>query len=195
MVQIAGGNPEMMADAASYNISRGAQIIDINMGCPAKKICNVQAGSALLEDESIRWHGFSRGAGGGAAAGIPVTLKIRTGWITPSATPCAWRTLAENAGVAALAIHGRTRADQYPGEAKYDTIREVKHQRAAYRSLPTATSTLRRRRRFVLDDTGVDGIMIGRAAQGRPSIFREIGHYLSPRRELPPPTLRKSRRC
>ncbi|MBI3148257.1 MAG: tRNA dihydrouridine synthase DusB [Betaproteobacteria bacterium] len=190
VVQIAGGNPEMMADAASYNISRGAQIIDINMGCPAKKICNVQAGSALLKDEDLVARILAAVLAVAQPRGIPVTLKIRTGWDRSQRNALRVARLAENAGVAALAIHGRTRADQYQGEAEYDTIREVKHS-VGIPVIANGDINTPEKARFVLDYTGVDGIMIGRAAQGRPWIFREIGHYLATGEKLPPPTLRE----
>jgi tRNA-dihydrouridine synthase B len=188
VVQIAGGNPEMMADAASYNISRGAQIIDINMGCPAKKICNVQAGSALLKDEDLVARILAAVLAVAQPRGIPVTLKIRTGWDRSQRNALSVARLAEDAGVAALAIHGRTRADQYQGEAEYDTIREVKHS-VGIPVIANGDINTPEKARFVLDYTGVDGIMIGRAAQGRPWIFREIGHYLATGEKLPPPTL------
>jgi len=188
VVQIAGGNPEMMADAASYNIAKGAQIIDINMGCPAKKICNVQAGSALLKDEDLVARILAAVVAVARPADIPVTLKIRTGWDRSQRNALRVARIAEDAGIAALAIHGRTRADQYRGEAEYDTIREVKRS-VSIPVIANGDIDTPEKAKAVLDYTGVDGIMVGRAAQGRPWIFREISHFLATGEKLPPPAL------
>lgn len=182
-VQIAGGDPEMMATAAKLNAERGAQIIDINMGCPAKKVCNKAAGSALLRDEALVesiLHAVVE------SVNIPVTLKIRTGWCTESKNALNVAHLAEQAGIAALTIHGRTRADKYLGQAEYDTIREVRR----HCSLPLIAngdidSPIKAKK--VLDYTGADAVMIGRAAQGRPWLLREIDHYLRYGEIIAPP--------
>ena len=183
-VQIAGADPQMMAEAARHNVERGAQIIDINMGCPAKKVCNVMAGSALLQDETLV--GRILDAVVQAVPGVPVTLKIRTGWDREHRNALNVLRIAENAGVQALAMHGRTRACGYAGDAEYDTLRAVK---AAARIPVIANGdiTSPEKARFVLEYTGADAVMIGRAAQGRPWIFREIGHYLATGEHLPPP--------
>ncbi|MEW5943656.1 MAG: tRNA dihydrouridine synthase DusB [Pseudomonadota bacterium] len=182
-VQIAGADPEMLAEAAKYNVGQGAQIIDINMGCPAKKVCNVQAGSALLRDESLVGRILDAVV---AAVDVPVTLKIRTGWDTSSKNALSVARLAEAAGIRALAIHGRTRACGYRGEAEYDTIAEVKS-RAGIPVIANGDITTPEKAKYVLGYTGADAVMIGRAAQGRPWIFREIGHYLATGEHLPPP--------
>lgn len=187
VVQIAGGNPEMMADAARFNIERGAQIIDINMGCPAKKICNVQAGSALLKNEDLVARILAAVIQAAQPREIPVTLKIRTGWDRQSKNAVRVARIAEDLGIAALTIHGRTRADQYQGEAEYDTIAEVKRQ-AGIPVIANGDIGTPAKAKFVLDYTGADAIMIGRAAQGRPWIFREIAHYLDTGEALAPPT-------
>ncbi|HET9113658.1 MAG TPA: tRNA dihydrouridine synthase DusB [Burkholderiales bacterium] len=183
-VQIAGSDPAMMADAARYNAERGAQIIDINMGCPAKKICNVMAGSALLQDEPLVARILA--AVVAAVPDVPVTLKIRTGWDKHNKNALAILNIAEGSGIQALAMHGRTRACGYAGQAEYDTIAAVK---AAARIPVIANGdiTTPEKARFVLSYTGADAIMIGRAAQGRPWIFREIDYFLQTGRHLPPP--------
>jgi tRNA-dihydrouridine synthase B len=183
-VQIAGADPAMMARAARYNVERGAQIIDINMGCPAKKICNVMAGSALLQNEELVEKILTSVVK--AAEDVPVTLKIRTGWDRQHRNALRVLHIAEDAGIQALAIHGRTRACGYSGEAEYETIAAVK---AAARIPVIANGdiTTPEKARHVLDITRADGIMIGRAAQGRPWIFREIDHYLKTGCHLPPP--------
>jgi tRNA-dihydrouridine synthase B len=183
-VQIAGADPAMMAEAARHNVARGAQIIDINMGCPAKKVCNVMAGSALLQDEALV--GRILDAVVKAVPDVPVTLKIRTGWDREHRNALNILKIAENAGVQALAMHGRTRACGYSGDAEYDTIRAVK---AAARISVIANGdiTTPEKARFVLEYTGADAVMIGRAAQGRPWIFREIEHYLTTGEHLPQP--------
>ena len=185
-VQIAGADPAMMAEAARHNVARGAQIIDINMGCPAKKVCNVMAGSALLQDESLV--GRILEAVVDAVPGVPVTLKIRTGWDRDHRNALNILRIAESAGVQALAMHGRTRACAYTGDAEYDTIRAVK---AAARIPVIANGdiTTPEKARFVLDYTGADAVMIGRAAQGRPWIFREIDHFLETGSHLPLPAV------
>jgi tRNA-dihydrouridine synthase B len=183
-VQIAGADPKMMAEAARHNVDRGAQIIDINMGCPAKKVCNVMAGSALLQDEPLV--GRILDAVVEAVPEVPVTLKIRTGWDREHRNALNILKIAENAGVQALAMHGRTRACGYSGNAEYDTIRAVK---AAARIPVIANGdiTTPEKARHVLDYTGADAVMIGRAAQGRPWIFREIAHFLDTGEHLPLP--------
>jgi tRNA-dihydrouridine synthase B len=182
-VQIAGADPAMMADAARYNVEQGAQIIDINMGCPAKKVCNTMAGSALLKDEPLVGQILESVVN---AVDVPVTLKFRTGWDTANRNALKVAKIAEESGVQLLSLHGRTRACGFSGQAEYDTIREVK--RAT--RLPVVANgdiTTPEEARQVLEYTGADGIMIGRAAQGRPWIFREIAHYLSTGETLPSP--------
>ncbi|PTR07085.1 tRNA-U20-dihydrouridine synthase [Nitrosospira sp. Nsp5] len=179
-VQIAGADPAMMAEAARYNVAQGAQIIDINMGCPAKKICNVMAGSALLQDQPLVGRILDAVVG---AVNVPVTLKIRTGWDTQHRNALAVANIAESAGVQALAIHGRTRACAYAGHAEYDTIAAVK----AAVKIPVIANgdiTTPEQAKRVLEYTGADAVMIGRAAQGRPWIFREISHYLATGKHL-----------
>lgn len=182
-VQIAGADPKMMAEAARYNADQGAQIIDINMGCPAKKICNVMAGSALLKDETLVGKILDSVT---KAVNVPVTLKIRTGWDTQHKNALSVAKLAEQSGIQALAIHGRTRACAYQGHAEYDTIAAVK----AAINIPVIANgdiTTPEKAKQVLDYTKADAIMIGRAAQGRPWIFREIDYYLNTNRFLPLP--------
>ncbi|WP_266157197.1 tRNA dihydrouridine synthase DusB [Dyella silvatica] len=183
-VQIAGYDPAMLADAARYNADHGAQIIDINMGCPAKKVCNVWSGSALLQDEPLVARILSAVA---QAVSVPVTLKIRTGWDREHKNALTIARIAEDAGIAALAVHGRTRADKYEGEAEYETIAAVK---AAVRSPVLANGDVLtpQQAKHVLQVTGADAVMIGRGAQGRPWIFREIAHYLTTGELLPEPT-------
>jgi tRNA-dihydrouridine synthase B len=183
VVQIAGADPRMMAEAARYNVARGAQIIDINMGCPAKKICNVMAGSALLKDESLVARIVSAVV---SAVDVPVTLKIRTGWDKQNKNAVAVAKIAENWGIQSLAVHGRTRACLYTGEAEYDTIRAVK-QAVRIPVIANGDITTPEKARAVLDYTGADALMIGRAAQGRPWIFREMQHYLETGAQLPAP--------
>lgn len=184
-VQIAGADPHMLAEAARYNADQGAQIIDINMGCPAKKVCNVMAGSALLKDEPLVRQIVETVV---KAVTIPVTLKIRTGWDSQNKNALVVARIAEQAGIAALTIHGRTRADQYTGDAEYDTIAEVKH-RIAIPVIANGDITSPEKAKFVLEYTAADAVMIGRAAQGRPWIFREINHYLRTGQHLPEPGL------
>jgi len=183
-VQIAGADPAMMAEAARHNVDRGAQIIDINMGCPAKKVCNVMAGSALLQDEALV--GRILDAVVKAVPGVPVTLKIRTGWDREHKNALNILKIAESAGVQALAMHGGTRACGYSGEAEYDTIRAVKAE-ARIPVIANGDVTTPEKAKYVLEYTGADAVMIGRAAQGRPWIFREIAHYLASGEHLPQP--------
>ena len=174
----------MMADAARHNVDRGAQIIDINMGCPARKICNVMAGSALLRDEALV--GRILEAVVKAVPDTPVTLKIRTGWDEASRNAPNILRIAEQSGIRALAVHGRTRACGYSGHAEYETIAAIK---AAARIPVIANGdiTSPEKAKQVLDATGADALMIGRAAPGRPWLFREIEHYLKAGTHLPPP--------
>ncbi len=183
-VQIAGADPAMMAQAARYNADHGAQIIDINMGCPAKKVCNVMAGSALMQNEPLVAKILE--AVVGAVPGLPVTLKFRTGWNRENRNAPTIARIAEESGIRAIAIHGRTRADQYQGAAEYDTIALVKS-RVGIPVIANGDITSPRKARHVLDYTGADGVMIGRAAQGRPWLFREIEHFLATGEELAPP--------
>jgi tRNA-dihydrouridine synthase B len=188
-VQIAGADPKMMAEAAKYNVDHGAQIIDINMGCPAKKICNVMAGSALLKDEPLVAQILKAVV---AAVNVPVTLKIRTGWDKQNRNAIAVAKMAEDIGVQALAMHGRTRACAYMGDAEYDTIAEVK-QATRIPIIANGDITTPEKAKFVLDYTGADAVMIGRAAQGRPWIFREIEYYLSTGAHMPAPEVNEIR--
>jgi tRNA-dihydrouridine synthase B len=189
-VQIAGSDPDAMAQAAQHNVAQGAQIIDINMGCPAKKVCNVAAGSALLRDETLVGRILDAVV---KAVDVPVTLKIRTGWDKDSRNAVRVARIAESAGVKALAIHGRTRACGFTGTAEYDTIREVKAQ-VGIPVMANGDITSPEKAKEVLAHTGADAIMIGRAAQGSPWIFREIAHYLDTGRRLPPPAVAEIRR-
>jgi tRNA-dihydrouridine synthase B len=183
-VQIAGSNPEMMAQAARHNVDRGAQIIDINMGCPAKKICNVMAGSALLRDEPLV--GRILAAVVEAVPGTAVTLKIRTGWDKTNRNALTILRIAEQSGIRALAMHGRTRACGYTGNAEYETIAAVKAE-ARIPIIANGDITTPEKARDVLAMTGADALMIGRAAQGRPWLFREIEHFLATGTHLMPP--------
>lgn len=189
-VQIMGADPKLMAEAARYNVDNGAQIIDINMGCPAKKVCNVMAGSALLRDEALV--GNILDAVVAAVPEVPVTLKIRTGWDRDNKNGVTIGRIAEAAGIQALAVHGRTRADGYTGEAEYDTIAAIK----AAICIPVIANgdiTTPEKARHVLQVSNADAVMIGRAAQGRPWIFREIDHFLKSGEQLPEPTLEEVR--
>jgi tRNA-dihydrouridine synthase B len=188
-VQIAGYDPAMLADAARYNVDHGAEIVDINMGCPAKKVCNVWSGSALLQDEPLVARILEAVVN---AVDVPVTLKIRTGWNRENRNGVAIAKIAEAAGVAALAVHGRTRADLYEGEAEYETIAAI---RAAIRIPVLANGDVDSpaKAKHVLDATKCDAVMIGRAAQGRPWIFREIAHFLATGETLAPPSPREVR--
>ena len=184
-VQIAGADPQLMAKAAQHNVENGAQIIDLNMGCPAKKVCHVMAGSALLKDEKLVGKILERVV---KAVEVPVTLKIRTGWDKAHRNGVQIAQIAEQAGIQALAVHGRTRACGFSGEAEYDTIATIK----ALLKIPViANGDIRtpEKAKYVLDYTGADAVMIGRAALGRPWIFREINHYLETGVKLPPPSL------
>jgi len=183
-VQIAGDDPKMMAEAARYNVDNGAQIIDINMGCPAKKICNVLAGSALLRDEPLVAQILK--AVVEAVPDVPVTLKTRLGWDKANRNVPLVAKIAEDSGIKALAIHGRTRACMYNGDAQYDLIAEVKS-RAGIPIIANGDITTPEKAKLVLEQTGADAVMIGRAAQGRPWIFREIEHYLKTGTHLPQP--------
>ncbi len=182
-VQIAGYDPSMLAQAARFNVDHGAQIIDINMGCPARKVCNVWSGSALLQDEPLVSH-ICRAVV--AAVDVPVTLKIRTGWDRQNRNALNIARIAEDAGIAVLSVHGRTRADKYMGEAEYDTIAAVK-QAVSIPVFANGDVVDGPSARKVLDYTRADGLMIGRGAQGRPWIFREIEHYLATGQSLPSP--------
>lgn len=184
-VQIAGGDPEMMAEAARLNAANGAQIIDINMGCPAKKVCKKAAGSALLKDEQLVADILQAVV---SSVDIPVTLKFRTGWSTEERNAVRIARIAEDAGIQALALHGRTRADAFLGQAEYDTIASVVN---AVKIPVFANGDIDspQKAKAVLDHTGAAAVMIGRAAQGRPWIFREIAHYLRTGEQLPEPSL------
>ncbi|MEP6907078.1 MAG: tRNA dihydrouridine synthase DusB [Pseudoxanthomonas sp.] len=188
-VQIAGTEPAQLADAARYNVDHGAQIIDINMGCPAKKVCNAWAGSALMRDEALVGHILDAVV---KSVDVPVTLKIRTGWNAENRNGLQIARIAESAGIAALAVHGRTRDQQYNGAAEYDTIAEIK---SALHIPVMANGDIDspQKAAFVLQATGADALLIGRAAQGRPWIFREISHYLANGELLPPPALTEIR--
>ncbi|SAL28076.1 nifR3 family TIM-barrel protein [Caballeronia peredens] len=189
-VQIAGADPQMLAEAARHNVANGAQIIDINMGCPAKKVCNVAAGSALLQNEPLVARiveAVVQAVGVGPDA-VPVTLKIRTGWNRENRNALSIAKIAEDAGISMLTVHGRTRADLYKGDAEYETIAAVK----ASVGIPVVANgdiTSPEKARVVLAATGADAIMIGRAAQGRPWLFREIEHFLNTGERLPPPRI------
>ena len=192
-VQIAGTDPAVMADAALRNIDAGAQIIDINMGCPAKKVCNVWAGSALMQDEPLALAIVEAVVAACATRGVPVSVKMRTGWCESQRNAVALSRRFEQAGVQMLAVHGRTREQGYRGLAEYDTIAAVK---AAVRIPVVANGDIAtpQRAREVLQATGADAIMIGRAAQGRPWIFREIAHHLETGELLAPPLVAEVKR-
>jgi len=184
-VQIAGVDPQEMADAARYNIDRGAQIIDINMGCPAKKVCKVWAGSALMQNEPLALRIVQAVVAACVPRGVPVTLKMRTGWCHAERNAVLLARAAESAGVAMVTVHGRTREQGYKGHAEYDTVAAVK---AALKIPVVANGDIDSpaKAREVFQRTGADAVMIGRAAQGRPWIFREIAHFLA-HGELPAP--------
>jgi tRNA-dihydrouridine synthase B len=191
-VQIAGTDARMMAEAAAYNVARGAQIIDINMGCPAKKVCNKWAGSALMQDESLALAIIDAVVAACAPHRVPVTLKMRTGWCASEKNALAIARAAQNAGIAMVTVHGRTREQGYGGDAEYDTIAAVK----AALSIPVVANgdiDSPQKARAVLEATKADAVMIGRAAQGRPWIFREIEHYLATGQALPGPEVRDAR--
>ena len=188
-VQLAGADPQMLAEAARYNVDRGAQIIDINMGCPAKKVCNVACGSALLKDVANVARILDEVVN---AVDVPVTLKFRTGWDLSSRNAVEIARLAEASGIAALTLHGRTRACGFSGDAEYQTIRAVK----SAVSIPVIANgdiDTPEKARWVLAETGADAVMIGRAAQGRPWIFRETAHFLATGVHLPAPRVNEVR--
>ena len=192
-VQIAGTEAQMMAEAAVYNVERGAQIIDINMGCPAKKVCNKWAGSALMQDEALAVSIAQAVVEACAPFNVPVTLKMRTGWCQQHKNAVSLARQFESIGIQMLTVHGRTREQGYKGRAEYDTIAAVK---AAVKVPVVANGdiTSPEKARDVLAYTGADAIMIGRAAQGRPWIFREIGHFLDTGEHLAPPLVAEVRR-
>ena len=185
-VQIAGTDALMMSEAAAYNIDRGAQVIDINMGCPAKKVCTKWAGSALMQDEPLALAIIEAVVAACAPHNVPVTLKMRTGWSQNNKNAVRIALAAQNAGVQMVTVHGRTREQGYGGQAEYETIAAVK----AALSIPVVANgdiTTPEKAQFVLQTTGADAVMIGRAAQGRPWIFREIAHFLAHGTHLAPP--------
>ncbi|MEW6694499.1 putative tRNA-dihydrouridine synthase [Tepidimonas thermarum] len=186
-VQIAGTDPAMMAEAARYNIDRGAQIIDINMGCPAKKVCNRWAGSALMQDEPLAAAIIEAVVAACEPHGVPVTLKMRTGWCAQARNAPRLARVAESAGVRLLVVHGRTREQGYRGQAEHETVAAIK---ASVRIPVVANGDIDspQAAERVLRTTGVDAVMIGRAAQGRPWLFREIAHHLATGQPAPPPT-------
>ena len=188
-IQIAGTDPAMMAEAAQHNVEQGAHIIDINMGCPAKKVCNVMAGSALLQNEKLVGEILEAVVN---AVDVPVTLKIRTGWDHDNRNGVAIAHIAEQSGIQAVAVHGRTRADAYRGEAEYNTIAEIK----SAISIPVIANgdiSSPEKAKSVLDYTQADAVMIGRAAQGNPWIFQQINHYLTHGEHLATPTVAEIR--
>ena len=193
-VQIAGTDAAMMAEAAQYNIDRGAHIIDINMGCPAKKVCNKWAGSALMQDEALALSIVEAVVAACAPHGVPVTLKMRTGWCARVKNALGIARAAESAGVQMVTVHGRTREQGYKGVAEYDTIAAVK---AALKIPVVANGDIDspEKASAVLRATGADALMIGRAAQGRPWIFREVAHFLATGQHLAPPLVLEVRRA
>ena len=192
-VQIAGTDARMMADAAAYNVDRGAQIIDINMGCPAKKVCNKWAGSALMQDEPLALQIVEAVVAACAPRNVPVTLKMRTGWCQSHKNALVLARAFESAGVQMVTVHGRTREQGYKGFAEYDTIAEVK---AALRIPVVANGDINspEKTRKVLAYTGADAVMLGRVAQGRPWIFREVAHFLLTGTHLAPPLVAEVKR-
>jgi len=189
-VQIAGSDPQELADCAKFNVDKGAQVIDINMGCPVKKVCNNWCGSALLQFEDVVERILHAVV---AAVDVPVTLKFRTGWNRENKNALRIARIAEQAGIQMLTLHGRTRADGYTGDAEYETIAAVK----ASVGIPVVANgdiTTPEKARFVLDKTGADAVMVGRAAQGRPWIFREIDHFLRTGEYLPAPLVAEVRK-
>jgi tRNA-dihydrouridine synthase B len=190
-VQIGGTEPDLMAQAALYNIDRGAQIIDINMGCPAKKVCTKWAGSALMQDEPLAVKIMDAVVSVCSARAVPVTLKMRTGWCNSVRNAVSLARAAQNAGVAMVCVHGRTREQGYSGQAEYDTIAQVK---AALHIPVVANGDIDspEKARSVLLSTGADAIMVGRAAQGRPWIFQEIAHFLDTGKHLPAPKVKQA---
>jgi tRNA-dihydrouridine synthase B len=193
-VQIAGTEAQMMADAARYNIDRGAQIIDINMGCPAKKVCNNWAGSALMQDEPLALEIIGAVVEAALPHGVPVTLKMRTGWCDAEKNALSLALAAERAGVQMVTVHGRTREQGYKGLAEYDTVAAVK---SALQIPVVANGDIDspEKAREVLRLTGADAVMVGRAAQGSPWIFREITHFLATGENLAPPLVAEVRRA
>ena len=192
-VQIAGTDAQMMAEAAAYNIDRGAQIIDINMGCPAKKVCNKWAGSALMQDEPLALQIIDAVVAACAPRNVPVTLKMRTGWRADRRNAVALARAAERAGIAMVSVHGRTREQGYKGVAEYDTIAAVK----SALCIPVVANgdiDSPAKAAEVLARTGADAVMVGRAAQGRPWIFGDIAHFLATGGHRPPPTVRQVQR-
>ena len=192
-VQIAGTDAEMMAEAATYNLQRGAQIIDINMGCPAKKVCQKWAGSALMQDEALAMSIIEAVVKAALPFGAPVTLKMRTGWRCDQRNAVSLAKQAESAGIQMITVHGRSRDQGYKGQAEYDTIAQVK--RAV--SVPVVANgdiDSPQKAQQVLQLTGADAVMIGRAAQGRPWLFREINHYLAHGTLLAPPLVAEVKR-
>ena len=191
-VQIAGGDPQMLAEAARKNVELGAQIIDINMGCPAKKVCNKWAGSALMQDEPLALEIVEAVVAACAPRNVPVTLKMRTGWCAAERNAVRIARAAESAGVAMVTVHGRTREQGYKGSAEYETIAAVK----AALTIPVVANgdiDSPAKAREVLRATGADAVMVGRAAQGRPWIFREIAHFLATGEELPAPQVAEAK--
>lgn len=193
-VQIAGADPDMMAEAAVFNIKKGARIIDINMGCPVKKVCNLASGSALLRDENRVARIIESVVGACSPLGVPVTLKTRTGWDHESRNAVRIAKLAENIGVAAITLHGRTRNDLYRGQAEYDTIKQVK-QALQIPVIANGDIDSPEKAEDVLRYTGADAVMVGRAAQGRPWIFREIAYYLATGLHLKAPSYGELQAC
>ena len=193
-VQIAGVEAEEMAEAARYNIARGAQIIDINMGCPAKKVCNQWAGSALMQDERLALQIIEAVVAACAPRGVPVTLKMRTGWCAQVKNAPTLARAAESAGVQMVTVHGRTREQGYKGQAEHDTVAAIK---AALRVPVVANGDIDspEAAQAVLRATGADAVMIGRAAQGRPWLFREIAHFMATGERLAPPLVLEVRRA
>ncbi len=192
-VQIAGTDAAMMAEAAAYNIERGAQIIDINMGCPAKKVCNKWAGSALMQDETLALSIIEAVVAACEPHRVPVTLKMRTGWCQSNKNAVSLARAAQNAGVQMVTVHGRSREQGYGGQAEYDTIAQVK----AALTIPVVANgdiNSPQQAQAVLAVTGADALMIGRAAQGKPWIFREIAHFLATGTELAPPLVAEVKR-
>ncbi len=193
-VQIAGTEAAMMAEAAAYNIDKGAQIIDINMGCPAKKVCNKWAGSALMQDEKLALAIIEAVVQAAQPKGVPVTLKMRTGWCATHKNALSIARAAQDAGIAMVTIHGRTREQGYKGLAEYDTIAEIKS-RLRIPVVANGDVNSPQKAKAVLAYTRADAVMIGRAAQGRPWIFREITHYLQTGEHLAPPLVAEVRRA
>ncbi len=193
-VQIAGTDASMMAEAAAYNIAHGAQIIDINMGCPAKKVCNKWAGSALMQDEKLALEIISAVVQAAQPHGVPVTLKMRTGWCASQKNAMSIALASQDAGIQMLTIHGRTREQGYKGVAEYETMGEIKS-RLSIPMVANGDVDSPEKAKAVLDYTRADAVMIGRAAQGRPWIFREITHFLRTGEHLAPPLVAEVRRA